>query len=63
MSGKITLQRIEENEIAAIIASHYGISKDSVCLYHDYKFVRRGDDKKRRDFVYGIVTLTKEAEP
>lgn len=56
------LIKITEDEIADIIASHYRVPASDVCLYHDYEFVRRGNDKKRRDFIYGIVDFRNQKE-
>lgn len=57
-----SLIRIGEDEIKEILSEHYGIHKDGICLYCDYEFIRKGDDKKRRDFVYGIVDLRATCE-
>lgn len=46
---------VEEKEIRQILASHYGVREDDICFYNDYRFVRKGDDKVREDFVYAIV--------
>lgn len=53
-----TLQRIDEKEIKQIIAEKYGIRVDDVCLYHDYEFIKRGDDKVRHDFIYVVVDFS-----
>lgn len=49
------LIRVEEKEIRQILASHYGVREDDICFYNDYRFVRKGDDKVREDFVFAIV--------
>lgn len=51
------LIKISEDEIKTIIAGNYGVRSDDVCLYHDYEFVKRGGDKVRNDYIYGIVDL------
>lgn len=50
--------KIDEKQIRQIIAEKYGIRTDDVCLYNDYKFVRCGDEKVRREFIYGIIDLS-----
>lgn len=49
------LVKISEETIKEIIAKYYGIRTDNVCLYHDYKFTLKNEDKVREDFIYGIV--------
>lgn len=46
---------IDEETIRRIIADYYGVRPDDVCLFSDYKFVLKGDDKVREDFIYAIV--------
>lgn len=50
------LTKIDEERIKEAIAARYHVypARD-VCLYHDYEFVRRGNDKVRREFFYGII--------
>lgn len=50
-----SLMKIEQGEIQDIIAERYGVTQDGVCLCLDYEFIRVGDDKKRRDFIYAII--------
>lgn len=53
MSG---LQKIDEKQIKEAVAARYHVyPAEDVCLYHDYEFIRRGDDKVRHDFIYGII--------
>lgn len=49
------LVKIDEKTIRQIIADHYGVRLDDVCLYQDYRFVLRDDDKVREDYIYGII--------
>ena len=49
------LVKIDEDTIRQIIAEHYGLRKDGVCLYQDYEFVLSNGDKRRRNFIYGII--------
>lgn len=50
------LRKIDGEQIKEAIAARYHVAPASdVCLYHDYEFVRRGNDKVRREFFYGII--------
>lgn len=56
------LFNVDEKEIRQILARHYGVRADDICLLTDYQFVLRGGDKVREDFVYAIVdTANKNA--
>jgi len=59
--SKMKLFKIDKETILKIIGEYYGVPSMNVCLYSDYRFVRRGDDKVREDYIYGIVQM--EGEP
>lgn len=54
------LFKIDEKEILKIIGKHYGVSYMNVTLHTDYRFVRRGDDKVRENFIYGVVQIDEQ---
>lgn len=49
------LVKISEEQIREAVAETHHLSTNAVCLCHDYEFVKRGGDKVRRDFIYGII--------
>ena len=51
----MSLIKVNEKEICQILAKHYGVRSDDICLLTDYQFVLRGGDKVRENFVYAIV--------
>ena len=51
------LFKISEEQIREAVAEKYHLSTNAVCLWHDYEFVKRGADKVRRDFIYGIIDM------
>lgn len=54
------LFKIDKETIRKIIGEHYGVPSMNVCIYSDYRFIRRGDDKVREDYIYGIVQTEEE---
>lgn len=54
------LFKIDEKKILEIIGEYYGVRSMDVCICKDFRFVRKGDDKVREDYIYGIVQKDEE---
>lgn len=48
---------IDEKTILKIIGDYYGVPSMYVCMCTDYKFIKQGDDKVRKNYIYGIVHI------
>ena len=54
--------KINQDTIYKILAEHYKVRKDNVCVYKDYHFVLKNGDKVKENFLYAIIDGVKDTE-
>lgn len=54
--------KINQDAIYKILAEHYNVRKDNVCVYKDYRFVLKNGDKVKENFLYAIIDGVKDTK-